>query len=1268
MRDLRNILKCTRGGLRELKVSRTLILRVVSKLLFALLVLNTINARAYWQKQTQRTQESDAIDFYWGNTPKYYITIGASTYSTSEANLPFAAQDSVEMANSLEKLGYHCLGSLAAEGVTRDAIVMLLKQVESLPQNALLSVYFSGHGETDERGGDLWLQCYGQPVLGDYHGIAVSEIIHIIRENRFSGQLSIILDTCYSGRSAALTSITLKDIGENTTIFASSTSSQLSFSVTINDRKSSAFTHVITRALTTDWARADENADGILLFTELKLYSKNELSALAAAGAIGDVMEPVLLTNSSEMFIGYDSKMAKNRASAARDSITSDLLEAKQVEAIRRLAASKPLSGASRTPVHTPETKSIALQISDQANAYTKALQAIEEERFDTARELLDAAERQRVAPIYKILAARGRVEVYQSRFEEALQWYLRAVQADEVDSDTFLEAGSVFMINGDIVHGTQYLEKGVILGQRDGSLDAEDIGNAEDVLFLMRLFSTPSEDIDGDIARAFESRPSMADASRPVGFVLLMILAMRKAESGNSDDAAILFQRLEHAAETIDVEDELWTGMMLSQIAISERFGSVGRARELLQGLTDSWKKKCYEHGESAIGCLGFLGWLYQLQRRNMEAEELFGKQIGEYEKRYGSDSVLLAPLLNNRAISRNELGRASDAQADYERALEIVERAFSPIGPMTVPIRMNYADFLKQQHRFTDAVDQYESILAIEAAHEASIFNRIDTQLDLADVYIAAERNREAVALLRQSIRDFKVRDGNSEDFVLLNRKLASALASLGSLEAAEQAANRAVELAAQISNDRCMCKLYAYDELLAIRLRRDGPEAVRPVVDRLLEKIKLIPASEQPAALVWISGKYEAVHDYQLAATCALQALSIAETEFGCEDYLLINPLMRLGYLAGAIRYDAPSAVQRLDGRGYFSRAHDLATKYYGDRSIESARSLIYAVTSGSSDIDEIERTLRRSLEICKAIYPTANPEIAFYLYRVAAYFQDREIYSKAADYYRQAVDADSAYYGSRHREVGVDLLALGTVLVEADRLPDAVRALRRARDIFEDDITAQDLDRARVYSELGAALARMENYSAAEESLMMASRLMAKHEGGDYYEIGRVYYWLGQVRSSRKDYQSAADWYYKALSLFVPRYGSDGEWTLFTRVDLAGCLARLGRYAESEEQLLLVIRIQEQSKVSYPYAVDLARLGFVLSKQGKVAEAMGIMARSVELMRNKSIATDCDLRRVLNWYAEVLVSSKLEDKAKAVRQEAVRIRGKCKTELW
>jgi hypothetical protein len=328
-------------------------------------------------------EELDVADLYWKTRQKYFLIVAASETPGIVSNLAFTKVDAERVSVALTEAGYEKLGILEGPQATRENFVEALKGLWKLPRTAIVVVYYSGHASPDAPKTDLWLQLYGQKHYGDQQGLSLSGIVTAARGGgAYQGELSIILDTCYSG--VVTSQLSLKEAA-GTVILASSADYQPSYSMTLPDGvEMSAFTYFLLQALGPDWEEADSDHDGIIFYGDLQRYITHNL---IRAQVVAQVMEPRLLDNPTA-WVAYDPQHARNRETPARKT----LLERRARE------------------IQNPEEaiNELGSIVPPKADAYLKALHAIKAKRFEAADQLLETAEREgRVSPVV-VFWARG--------------------------------------------------------------------------------------------------------------------------------------------------------------------------------------------------------------------------------------------------------------------------------------------------------------------------------------------------------------------------------------------------------------------------------------------------------------------------------------------------------------------------------------------------------------------------------------------------------------------------------------------------------------------------------------------------------------------------------------------------------------------------------------------------------------------------------------------------------------------------------------------
>lgn len=375
------------------------------------------------------SEEQDIALRYWEAREKYYVIVAVDQSVVPGASLPFAKTDATRLSQALEQHGFKKLDLLIGSNASRNNFVHALKQAQCKDSSSLVLVYYSGHGVVAQDNSELWLQLADQPELGDRYGITVRDIVGSARGTCYSGELAIVIDSCFSGLGVLNTSLTLREFGLNTSIFSSSSDVEESYSTKKKDgTEVSAFTDSLIDALTGDYEKADDNSDGFLLWGEASVYSKNRLGGLLKNRLIPKRMEPYEIADPSSLFLAYDRSHVKKWDSPIRQLVDQTALASK-------LALSGPqlgLRGSSEVALDGPlaiseEAQRIASRLPPKSTGYVAGLKAIAERRFSNARATLELVCAKPGADLRNCYLALARNEMYAGKPADALEWYRKA-------------------------------------------------------------------------------------------------------------------------------------------------------------------------------------------------------------------------------------------------------------------------------------------------------------------------------------------------------------------------------------------------------------------------------------------------------------------------------------------------------------------------------------------------------------------------------------------------------------------------------------------------------------------------------------------------------------------------------------------------------------------------------------------------------------------------------------------------------------------------
>jgi Caspase domain len=309
--------------------------------------------------------------------PRYFIVIAVDKSTVPDTDLPFAAADADNVVKLLTDAGYKPLGSQPITGshANEQEIMKSITQIRGQPDGARVVVYYSGHGAIDAGGRDLYLQLYGQSQFGEPYGLRFSSLLLGARgSHEYLGTLDIIIDACFSGSSAAVSSVTLDIAGPSTVVLASSSTKEESQKIkTDTGAETSAFTYALERATGADRDSVD-SGDGFITYDELEQYSTITLKDWLAKGRILGPMHPTIWSNIQD-FLVYDPSHVKNPNSLFRQFYLSQLL-ADQL-GVKDVQLS--LVGGTAEVVLPPLSKEVKLTasaLSDSAPPVGKALKA----------------------------------------------------------------------------------------------------------------------------------------------------------------------------------------------------------------------------------------------------------------------------------------------------------------------------------------------------------------------------------------------------------------------------------------------------------------------------------------------------------------------------------------------------------------------------------------------------------------------------------------------------------------------------------------------------------------------------------------------------------------------------------------------------------------------------------------------------------------------------------------------------------------------------
>ena len=728
----------------------------------------------------------DAVDIYWKARKKYFLLVAAS--KSADTSLPFTKVDAAELSKALTRLGYEPLGPgiLQAETATSENVVTELQKTRTLSANASVIVYYSGHAAADPSGRDLWLQLYGQKKFGDHYGLSVDDLIGSAKGNTYKGELSIILDTCFSGRAANSTQ--LKE-SQNTVVFTSSSYQQPSVSMGVPPGiEMSAFTYYLIQGLSADWPRVDGDADGIIMYSDLGVYIGNKLTERFRDRTLLGPMQPQLFGGFNRNWVGYDAGQARNFDTEPRKTVALErAVQLQDPDITRRMLDQIP---------------------SAYADFYLRALQALENKKFVEAMELLDAAEKEGRVSLAQIYWARGTVKIEQMQLAGAREWLDKAVAASESNPNADLVGydGAMHFALGNWPRAEELFKQVLQLPAPETTSEDDDDHLTPPItlffLSMINLFQGDTVEADLYLKRLKEIDPEELEAEEEgFSFAIPVLEILSDVLQEKTDSAKSKLEALRRST-SLKTADNVWDQMFER---IVQTLTMAVAAKET--GKTDPTAiAEHFAHWDAAVKQGQFADLLFLLTQTQIlaaasdllnskEAEDLLartvkfaeGHKVGKPDvpdQTVDGVQVIIVKrdekeLMLESATLLVMVGQLYAIKRDFVSAEKFLKEGISiqsqQEGGATLSLSavVQLADLYQQSQRFTEAEKQFKDLLKNlstslggENLYASMILSK------LGELYEAWQRPKDAEASYREALR-LALRLGSDSVFAIEARQ---------------------------------------------------------------------------------------------------------------------------------------------------------------------------------------------------------------------------------------------------------------------------------------------------------------------------------------------------------------------------------------------------------------------------------------------------------------------------------------------------------------
>jgi hypothetical protein len=257
----------------------------------------------------------DKVDAVWTGRKRYRLVIGVGEYDKDPSyNRSFVTPTANLVDQALNQAGYtQSLGLLTGSSASRNNIKNALLKLGTLPEDALVVVYYIGHGLVAPSKDDIALQVADEPV-DKFNGVDVKQYFAeavASADSRFQKipRIIFVFESCHSGGAAPFVGLPHDSAASYTRlVFLSATDASQEAHLLKGQPPPgvSAFGYFFARAIRQDWACTDQLADGAITVQELRTYIWAKLKDATANQLLDGPMSPRYDDPSDYSMMTYD--------------------------------------------------------------------------------------------------------------------------------------------------------------------------------------------------------------------------------------------------------------------------------------------------------------------------------------------------------------------------------------------------------------------------------------------------------------------------------------------------------------------------------------------------------------------------------------------------------------------------------------------------------------------------------------------------------------------------------------------------------------------------------------------------------------------------------------------------------------------------------------------------------------------------------------------------------------------------------------------------
>jgi CHAT domain-containing protein len=603
----------------------------------------------------------------------------------------------------------------------------------------------------------------------------------------------------------------------------------------------------------------------------------------------------------------------------------------------------------------------------------------------------------------------------------------------------------------GKYIEAVPFSERYVKLTQERVGPDHADYATALHGLGTVYHLSGRNGDAETVVAQSLAIREKLGGPHHPIVADSLNLLANIERALGQRGEAEALSRRALAIREASLGHEHLLVAAALATLTVvCDRPQCAIEKESLLKRVIAIREKALGSRDRLSLISHFALASFYWSNGRLLEAESHFIHGISEWEQLFGAEHSELGPYLYGLAEVTRALGRLEEAERLHLRALAIYETIQPPektgiVGSLSALAFMRYS-----QHRYAEAVQNYQRILLIKA-------NDLDkswAEKGLADSYYALGQYSSAEHLYKRVLESIEQTEGTD------HLRVADVLNELANLYEAQ---------------GRYLDVEPLHKRALAIKELKLGPDDKSVAV-----------------TLHNLAGLYQYLGRYQEAQQLEKRALDIKEKTIGPDHPGVAQSLTVLAEIYGNLgRYE--------DAEPLVHRAIEIYKNAPGDHRASLAGSLLSLslLRRFQRKGVEAEALLRQVIEIETAALGSDHPNLASSYNALANLLDEHERGEEATAYREAALRIGESSLGPDHPETLWSRVSLALHAAETNLELNIEPLIQEAKKRAEGRLGATHPALISASIKIGRTYLARHNWLAAYEYLKLASEI-AQHK--------------------------------------------------------------------------------------------------------------------------------------------------------------------------